>query len=45
MLTNADDASVPPAMRASSQELQDYVLKMQTDADVQALVKDVNWSS
>lgn len=26
----------------SSQELQDYVLKRQTDADVQALVKDVN---
>ena len=41
MLTNADGKLVF-GDTDSSQELQDYVLKMQTDADVQALVKDVN---
>lgn len=40
-LTNADGKLVI-GDTDSSQELQDYVLKMQTDADVQALVKDVN---
>ena len=41
VLTNADGKLVF-GDADSSQELQDYVLKMQTDADVQALVKDVN---
>lgn len=41
VLTNADGKLVF-GDTDSSQELQDYVLKMQTDADVQALVKDVN---
>ena len=41
VLTNADGKLVF-GDADSSQELQDYVLKMQTDADIQALVKDVN---
>lgn len=42
VLTNADGKLVFGDADSSRRSLQDYVLKMQTDADVQALVKDVN---